>query len=270
MNVRAVIFDLDGTLTESKSFLEPEMGALLARLLLKMPVAIMSGGAYQQFEKQLLAGMPAFANFANLFLFPTSASTCYTWKDNAWQHLYHNPFSEEERTRVLEALNESLKETGLDKPPPQLWGPQVEDRGSQITWSALGQQAPIEMKKIWDPDRAKRKPLQQALIKRLPGFSIRANASNSIDITREGMTKAYGVRRFSEIMNAPIESMLYVGDALFPGGNDEIVKTTPILTQQVFGPKETAKVIEKLIDDADSTAREGARQEHSGTGSPAS
>lgn len=246
-HARAIIFDLDGTLAESKSPLRPEMGALLARLLAEMPVAIMSGGAYKQFEKQLLGGIPSGANFANLYLFPTSSAQCYAWRGGAWSTLYDNPFTPEERARVLMALDESLRETGLDRSPEQVWGEQTEDRGAQITWSALGQEAPIEAKRTWDPDRAKRAPLQAALLRRLPGFSVRVNAANSVDITREGMTKAYGVKKFSELLSMPIADMLYVGDALFPGGNDEIVKETGIATRQVAGPAETAEIIEEVL-----------------------
>lgn len=245
--IKTLIFDLDGTLTESKAALTPEMGVTLARLMARMPVAVMSGGSYAQFQKQLLGGMPEDANFSNLYLFPTSAAQCYVFKDGAWQFLYNNPFTPEEKSRVLTALAESLHETGLDVPPPRLWGEQTEDRGTQITWSALGQQAPIGEKQNWDPDRKKRAPLQAALLARLPDFSVRVNATNSIDITRAGMTKAYGVRKLSEILAVPISEMLYVGDALFPGGNDEIVKETGIATQQVSGPAETTAVIEKIL-----------------------
>jgi len=244
---KATIFDLDGTLTESKAALTPEMGAVLARLMTRMPVAVMSGGSYAQFQKQLLLNIPADASFENLYLFPTSAAQCYTWKDARWQFLYNFPFTPEEKSRVLQALTESLHETSLDQPPPQLWGEQTEDRETQITWSALGQQAPIDEKQKWDPDRKKRAPLQEALLKRLPDFSVRVNAANSIDITRDGMTKAYGIRRFSKIIDQPISAMLYVGDALFPGGNDEIVKETGIETKQVAGPSETAEVIKKML-----------------------
>lgn len=244
---KLIVFDLDGTLAESKSPLSREMGALLARLLSEMPVAVMSGGAYAQFEKQLLGGIPHDANVANLYLFPVSAAQCYVWRSNAWQLVYDNPFTPKERARVLTALEESLRETGLDRPPEQLWGEQIEDRGAQITWSALGQEAPVEMKKAWDPNRAKRAPLQAALLRRLPGFSVRVNAANSIDITHEGITKAYGVSKLSELLSLPIADMLYVGDALFPGGNDEIVKETGIATRQVAGPAETRAVIEELL-----------------------
>jgi hydroxymethylpyrimidine pyrophosphatase-like HAD family hydrolase len=148
---------------------------------------------------------------------------------------------------VLSALQKALAETGFDTPPPQLWGEQIEDRGAQITWSALGQQAPIEVKSVWDPDRKKRAPLQAALIAHLSDFSVRANATTSIDITRAGINKAYGVRKLSEIINAPIENMVYVGDALFPGGNDEVVKETGIKTHEVKDPSDTEKFIQELL-----------------------
>lgn len=244
---KLIIFDLDGTLTESKSALSLEMGIRLGCLLLRMQIAIMSGGSYAQFKKQLLSGIPRDANLKNLYLFPTSAAQCYTWQNGEWHFLYDNPLTSEEKSRIFQALSESLRETGLDQPPPQLWGEQIENRGTQITWSALGQEAPIEMKKLWDPDRKKRTPLQAALLTRLPDFSVRINATNSIDITRKGMTKAYGIRQLSHITHLPISSMLYIGDALFPGGNDAIVKETGIATEQVDGPEGTARVIERIL-----------------------
>lgn len=248
MTPKTLIFDLDGTLTVSKSPLTSEMGELLAKLLTKMPVAIMSGGSYAQFQKQFMVGMPADANFSQLYLFPTSAAQCYSYHDGAWQLVYENPFTPEEKATILQALDASLKETGFDKPPAEQWGEQIEDRGSQISWSALGQQAPYEVKKVWDPDRTKRAPLQAALIPRLPDYSVRVNATTTIDITRKGITKAYGVRRYSEIIGMPISEMLYVGDALFSGGNDEIVKEAGVATEQVSGPEETAAVIERTLN----------------------
>lgn len=243
---RAVAFDLDGTLAASKSPLTREMGALVAQLAAKMPVAVMSGGSYAQFEKQFLAGMPPGVDLSNLYLFPTSAAQCLAWREGSWQHLYDNEFTPEEKARVMQALEESLKETGFDKPPAQLWGPQTEDRGAEISWSALGQHAPIEEKEKWDPDRKKRAPLEQALLRRLPDFSVRVNATTTIDITRKGITKAYGLRQWAQIIGVPVGEMLYVGDALFPGGNDEVVKETGVPTRQVSGPAETAAYIETL------------------------
>ncbi len=244
---KAIIFDIDGTLTVSKSLLSRDMGVLLAQLFEKAPVAIMSGGSYAQFQRQLLNSMPEEVNYANLYLFPTSSAQCYIWKDAKWQMLYENQFTQEEKTLVLNALSEALHETGLDQKPPRLWGDQIEDRGSQITWSALGQQAPVEEKEKWDHDRAKRLPLQSAILAKISGFSVGVNATSSIDITRKGITKAYGVRQFSKIIDTPISDMVYIGDALFHGGNDEIVKETGIPTKQADGPSDTASIIKTFL-----------------------
>jgi HAD superfamily hydrolase (TIGR01484 family) len=243
----AAIFDLDGTLASSKSPVTSVMGEHLAQLLERMPVAIMSGGAYHQFEAQLLPGLPHGARLERLYLFPTSAAQAFQYRDGAWVPLYDHAFTPLEREEVLAALSEALKETGLDTPPAQVWGERIEDRGAQITFSGLGQKAPIQEKEAWDPDLSIRRPLAEALQRRLPSLSIRMNATTSIDITREGMTKAYGVHQFSKIIGIPINGMLYVGDALFDGGNDAIVKETGISTRAVTGPQETLEVIEELI-----------------------
>lgn len=244
---RAVIFDLDGTLAKSKSPLESAVGELLEKLAERVPVAVMSGGSYKQFGMQFLSGMPIASADRKLYLFPDSAAQCYVWEAGEWKLHYDNSFSDTERAKIMQALHDALAETGFDTPPEQLWGEQTEDRGAEISWSALGQEAPYEVKKDWDPDRKKRTPLAASLQKRLPDFSIRMNASNTIDITRAGITKAYGIRQFSEMLTIPVFEMLYVGDALFPGGNDEVVKITGVRTQEVKGPEDTARVIEELL-----------------------
>jgi len=245
--VSLVAFDIDGTLTESKSLMTKEMGAALADLLTIMPVAIMSGGSFLQFEKQVLAQLPEGTNLKDLYLFPVSAGMCYRFVDGAWKRVYDTSFTPKEKKKVMDALTESMDLTGFTTPTEQVWGERIEDRESQITFSALGQQAPVEAKKVWDPDMKKRAPLQQELIKRLPGFSVRVNAATSIDITRDGVTKAYGVVELGKLSKIRVEDMLYVGDALFPGGNDAIVKETPIQTRPVKDPTETLEVIKSFL-----------------------
>ena len=247
MMPKAAIFDLDGTLTESKSAMTPEMGALLARLMGKMPVAIMSGGALVQFQKQLLPALPPSAQLERLYLFPTSAAQCYIFENGILSAKYNLAFTPEERTKILSVLDAALKATGMDVPPTPVWGERIEDRGAQVTFSALGQQAPYEEKKKWDPDRTKRAPLAEILKRELPDFHIAVNATTSIDITRKGINKAYGIERLSEMLALPITDMLYIGDALFPGGNDAIVIPTGVPTRDIASPQETAEVIEGLL-----------------------
>jgi hypothetical protein len=244
---KLVAFDLDGTLAESKQPVTSQMGGLLATLMEKMPVAVMSGAAFHQFQSQFLPAVPPKAKRENLYLFPTSAAQGYRYKDGAWGLAYDESFTPLERERILHALAEALEETGLAKPPPQVWGERIEDRGAQITFSGLGQQAPLEEKNKWDPERKKRMPLRELLLKKIPDFSVGVNATSSVDITRKGVTKAYGIRQLAELTGIPISEMLYVGDALGEGGNDAVVIPTGVRTQEVVGPVETAKVIEEIL-----------------------
>jgi HAD superfamily hydrolase (TIGR01484 family) len=257
MMPNAVIFDLDGTLAESKSPMTREMGALLASLLSTTEVAVMSGGAWKQFETQLFPALPQNADLERLHIFPTSAARYYRFIDGSWKMVYDNSFSQLERQKVMHELHRALAETGLDAPPERVWGERIEDRGAEITFSGLGQEAPIEEKRKWDPDKSKRLPLEKRLIALLPGFSIRVNATTSVDITRAGIDKAYGVREFGKRNNIALSDMLYVGDALFSGGNDEVVKQTGVRTQQVAGPAQTAAVITELV--AHAAHKESAR-----------
>jgi phosphomannomutase len=243
---KVVIFDLDGTLTESKAAMTAVMGQLLARLLEKTVVAVMSGGSWAQFQKQFLIDFPPETKFDRLYLFPDSAAMCFVHRNREWQPQYNNSFDPATKQRILDALRDSIIEVHFEQ-PPKLWGEQTEDRGAQITFSALGQQAPLEEKKRWDPTREKRKPLFEALKRRLPDLSIGLNATTTIDITPHGINKAYGITRLSELTGIPIDQMLYVGDALGEGGNDSVVIPTGVPTHAVSGPAETAALIEELL-----------------------
>lgn len=244
---RLAVFDLDGTLTESKQRISAEMAELLAQLLRHMPVAIMSGAGFPQFETQLLPFLPVEATLSRLYLFPDNAAQCYVYREGAWHAQYDNAFTAAEREHILAALDGALVETGLYEVPVRIWGARVEDRGAEIVFSGLGQEAPPEEKRKWDPDGTKKRALREALAKRLPEFSEGANGSTSVDITRKGINKAYGVQRLAELTHADIGEMLYVGDALEEGGNDAVVVPTGIRTHAVFSPEETRAVIEELL-----------------------
>lgn len=236
-------FDLDGTLAESKQRMSAEMGELIARLLDKIPVAVMSGAGWPQFEQQFFPALPLGTNFSNLYIFPDNAAQCFVYRSGSWKPQYDQAFTPVEKEHIVRELKEALKETGLYEVPVRVWGERIEDRGAEIVFSGLGQEAPPEEKRRWDPDNSKKRALRDALAKRLPEFSEGANGSTSVDITRKGITKAYGVKRLAELSGVSIAEMLYVGDALDEGGNDSVVKETGVQTHAVFGPEETAQLI---------------------------
>jgi phosphomannomutase len=239
-----IVFDLDGTLAKSKSALDEQMAALLARLLGVVKVAIISGGDYPQFEAQVLGNLPKESNLSNLSLLPTSGTKFFQYR-GGWQKLYSDDLSDSDKKKIEDALERAVAESGFQ--PGQSWGPRIEDRGTQITYSALGQEAPLEEKSKWDPDFTKRKQIKAILDKMLPEFSVRLGGTTSIDVTRPGIDKAYGIRKLRDVLGVPIAQMLFVGDAIFPGGNDYPALEAGAESIEVRDPEETKVVVETII-----------------------
>jgi phosphomannomutase len=239
-----IVFDLDGTLAESKSSLDEEMAGLLGRLLDVAKVAIISGGAWPQFERQLLAHLPDDDHLAKLSLLPVCGTQFYR-HDGTWKRLYHEEFTPAEKDRIIAALNEAFDASGFRA--AHCWGKVIEDRGGQITLSALGQDAPLSEKRKWDSDFGKREKIMAILKPLLPDVSIKTGGSTSIDITRIGIDKAYGIEKLRDLLAFGVAEMLFIGGALFPGGNDSPVKITGIETIQVRDVDETKRVIEAIV-----------------------
>ncbi|KAL1647050.1 hypothetical protein SLS58_002820 [Diplodia intermedia] len=243
--VSLVAFDLDGTLAESKQPLQDSMGLALASLLSVAHVAVISGGDWAQFEKQVASRLPASADLSKLWLLPTTGTKLYTHDGSAWRAVYAELFGDEQRAAIVAAFEQSLEATGFK--PEQTWGPRIEDRGSQITFSALGQQAPVRAKEAWDPDFAKRRVIQEDLRERLPGLSINMGGATSIDVTREGVDKAYGLKKLRDASGVPLERMMFIGDAIFPGGNDYPAKELGLETVRVRDPDGTLAAIAAIV-----------------------
>jgi phosphomannomutase len=243
---KLVVFDLDGTLAESKSAVDPEMSGLLHGLLGIVKVAVISGGDWPQFEKQLLPNLPHDGLLVNLSLLPTCGTKFYRYSGD-WEKLYEEDFTPKERERVLGSLQQAIGVA--DFKIDRIWGEQVEDRGSQITFSALGQQAPLEAKTNWDADFTKRRKLKSILDKLIPEFSVRTGGSTSIDITKPGIDKAYGIGKLRDLLGIPVQQMIYIGDALYVGGNDYPAETAGVDCISVKDPGETKRVIQTIISD---------------------
>jgi phosphomannomutase len=241
---KLVVFDLDGTLAESKASLDAEMATLLSHLLGVVKVAVISGGSWKQFTDQLLSNLPDGEHLTNLSLLPTCGTKFFQY-DKGWKQRYSEDLTDEEKAIIVGSLHKAVEASGVKA--QKTWGEQIEDRGTQITFSALGQHAPLEEKKKWDPDYAKRKKIKAILDDSLAGFSVRMGGATSIDVTKPGIDKAYGIRKLRDILNIAIGEMVFVGDALFPGGNDYPAKDAGVVSIQVRDPDETKRVVEAII-----------------------
>lgn len=244
-DAKLIVFDLDSTLAESKSAVTPSMAETLQALLSKKKVAVISGGNLSQFEKQFLAGFKSQDHFQNLYLMPTSGTRLYVYLDG-WSVVYSKDLTPGEKQKIKDAFSEVFLNIDYEA-PSEVHGELLEDRDSQITFSALGQNAPLDQKSTWDPDHKKRQEIASELQKIIPEFNIQIGGTTSIDVTAMGINKASGIRSILNYLNLKPEEALFVGDALFPGGNDYPVKETGVECIKVENPADTERLIKSWL-----------------------
>jgi phosphomannomutase len=248
-SVRAVAFDLDDTLAVSKSPIDDRMADLLTRLVRATDVCIISGGRFEQFESQVLRHLKADPEaLTGLHLMPTCGTRYYRWVDEKWQLIYAEDLAAEDKRRIVAVLEQGAKALGLWE--DVTWGERIEDRGSQITFSALGQQAPPAEKYRWDADNQKKQRLRGYAAERLPDLEVRVGGATSVDVTRKGIDKGYGMRKLMAQLGIAADQILFVGDRLEPGGNDFPVRAVGVRCVEVTCWQDTAGFVERLLASA--------------------
>jgi HAD superfamily hydrolase (TIGR01484 family) len=254
--VREVIaFDLDGTLAPSKSPLPDRMGVALSSLLEKYHVCVISGGKFEQFEKQLLGNLKAGDNkLEKLHLKPTCGTRYYRYDkaNKNWKQVYAEDYNEKQKDKIIKALKKAVEH--FDMKEKRIYGETIEDRGSQISWSALGQdivdvlgEEGVNIKENWDPDNKKKLKMVEFLSPLLEEFEVRAGGTTTIDITKKGIDKAYGMNKIMDMLNIGKEEIFFIGDKIIEGGNDYPVKAMGIDTIQISSWLETAIAVEAMV-----------------------
>ncbi len=214
---------------------------------------------YEVFTNQLVKNLTCPRPLlANLFLFPTTSTAFYRYKGGKWTNVYAHFLSTAQKRTIRQAVTDVFHEIHY-VPPKKIYGKTLEDRKSQMSYSFLGQDVVaqlgkkgVHLKEEWIK---KNKPLKmkitRLLQKRLPDLEVHAAGFTTIDITKPGIDKGYGVRQIEKYLHVPIKDMVFIGDALYKGGNDAAAKKSGVQTIATSGPKETIRIIKKIIDRAD-------------------
>src|SRR3989344_275957 len=257
---KLIVFDLDGTLTESKLAIEKEMVDALNELSVFCKVAIISGGSFPNFENQLLMSLRPSSN---IILLPTDGSERFEYDESKrkWKMTDMEIFSKEIKKEVVKVLNEII-DSSLYDIPREHTGEYIEDRDTEITFSALGQNAPIDEKKSRDPDQKKRQKIRIELEKRLPKVSASVAGTTSIDILPKGFSKTVGLELLLKELGLEKKDAIFVGDALFVGGNDYSVSEDGIKSIKVKGPEETLEIIKGWLNDIQKISTHKQKIEH--------
>ena len=253
MSKKIIAFDLDDTLAPSKSHFDPRMVGLFDRLLAVYDVCVISGARFELFQRQFLSQITTEPDsLKRLHLMPTSGTRYYRYEKGDWKMQYAEDFTAEEKQKIITALEEGLKESGLEE--KVTYGDIIEDRDSQITMSALGQDIVaqlgdegVRIKKAWDPDRTKKTKIRNLVQPKIPEFSVNAAGATSIDVTRPGVNKAYGIQRLMEMTGVKKSEILFMGDSIMPGGNDYPVEEMGVDCISVRNWRDTAYAIEGIL-----------------------
>lgn len=234
-------FDLDNTLTRSRSHITPEHAEILKRLSEQANVIVVSGGRRSQIQNQLdpeLAG--------NYYVLGQNGNEAVL-KDGT--ELWMQKPSEMQNAAII-ALAEKMKEhLALEvKDENDL----IEDRGCSIAYSTIGHHEDVSKKEAYDPDHGKRRALLEhfkddvTTLRETHGIEVRTGGTTCLDFFLAGKNKGSNITAFLPAMNWKKEDCLYIGDALFPGGNDETVIGV-IPTHAVKNPDETFGYIPSVI-----------------------
>lgn len=255
MRKKLIAFDLDGTLADSKSPAEDRMTELLAQLLEKFEVCVISGGKFEQFEKQLINNLKAGPlQLEHLHIMPTCGTRYYQYDTGKkdWREIYAENFTAAEKKQIIDALNKGFDD--LNMRAKKIYGESIEDRGSQVTFSVFGQdivdvlgKEGVRQKEAWDPDNSKKLKLRDYIAPLIPDFEVRVGGVTSIDVTKLGIDKAYGMKKLMEMLSIGKDEILFIGDRLQKGGNDYPVKEFGIDSLEISRWQETAIAVEAIL-----------------------
>lgn len=244
---KILAFDLDDTLSITKTPIDPAMVAVLGDILEHYEICVISGASFEQMKVQVVAPLSVLGEekLAKVHLMPTCGTRYYRFQDSDWSLQYAHDLTDEQKTQITAALEKAAKSLGLwlDEPAGEI----IEDRLSQITYSALGQKANAEDKYAWDPDNSKKFAIRDLVAAELPDLEVRAGGTTSIDVTLPGIDKAYGMQQLIDHAGVTKEEIFFFGDKLQDGGNDYPVKLFGIDTQEVEGWEDTAGHLRELI-----------------------
>ena len=242
---KLISFDLDDTLSPAKSPADSEMIGLLEKLLKKYKVSILTGGKFETINIQIISQLSENTNLENLFIFSTIGTRMYYYENNKWNLEYSEDLKDDEVEKIKGILDKAIVE--LDLKPEKVWWEMVENRGSQVTYSALWQEAPLKAKRIWDPDKIIRQKIRNYILPDLSDFSVWIGWTTSIDITKKWLDKAYGIRKMIKHLDVKKEEILFIWDAIFPGWNDYPVKQFWVDSKQVENPEDTKVIIQQYL-----------------------
>ena len=249
---KVLAFDVDQTLNIAKTPIPPEIAELLTKCLDHFEICPISGQKFDQFLIQIVDEMKDATpeQLTHLHLFVAQGTQYYRYDANKkdWNQVYNYPLTDEQVAKISEAIETAAKELGYWEADKLAEGDEIiENRLSQVTFSALGQKAGTEATHAWAPDCKKREAIVKRCKELAPEFDYEIGGTTSINAITPGMNKVFGMTHLMEELNVKKEDILYFGDMTQPGGNDYPVVQMGVETITVRSHEDTAYALRGIL-----------------------
>lgn len=248
-------FDLDQTLNVAKTPIPPEIAKVLAQCLNHFEICPISGQKFEQFLLQIVDRLKSEAQvtedqLTHLHLFPAQGTQYYRYNlaEHDWEQVYNYPLKEEDVVNITTVLEGSARELGYWEADKLQKGDEIiENRLSQVTFSALGQKASTSEKYDWDPDMKKRQAIVKKCQEKLPDFLYEIGGTTSINVAAPGMNKEFGMTHLLNELKVDKSDVLYFGDMTQPGGNDYPIVQMGVDTITVRSHEDTLYALRGIL-----------------------
>lgn len=249
---RILSFDVDQTLNVAKTPIPPEMASALVECLKHFEICPISGQKFEQFLVQIVDPLQKAGatpdDLTHLHLFVAQGTQYYQHQNGDWRQIYNYPLPDEDVVKITTVLEEAARELGFWEADKLAPGDEIiENRLSQVTFSALGQAASTDAKYAWDPDLKKRQAIVAKCREKLPDFLYEIGGTTSINVAAPGMNKQFGMAHLLEELKADKSEVLYFGDMTQPGGNDYPVVEMGIDTITVRSHEDTLYALRGIL-----------------------
>jgi len=249
---KVLAFDIDQTLNIAKTPIPDEIAELLTSCLDHFEICPISGQKFDQFLIQIVNRLtnatPEQLSHLHLFVAQGTQYYRYNLEQKDWEQVYNYPLSDEQVEQITKAIESAARELGYWEEDKLQEGDEIiENRLSQVTFSALGQKAGTDVKYAWDPDHKKRDAIVKRAKELAPEFEYEVGGTTSINAFIPGMNKVFGMTHLLEELNVSKEDILYFGDMTQPGGNDYPVVQMGIDTITVRSHEDTAYALRGIL-----------------------
>ena len=256
---KVLAFDVDQTLNIAKTPIPSEMAEILRKCLGNFEICPISGQKFEQFLIQIVDPLVAAgatpSELGHLHLFVAQGTQYYkytaggdAYDPKSWRQVYNYPLKEEDVVKITTVLKKSARELGYWEEDRLLEGDQIiENRMSQVTFSALGQTMGTSEKYDWDPDMKKREAIVAKCREKLPDFLYEIGGTTSINVAAPGMNKEFGMKHLFEELKVNKNDVLYFGDMTQPGGNDYPVVQMGVETITVRSHEDTLYALRGIV-----------------------